>query len=152
MSEATIRTAIYNAINDVSGRGIVHSYERWAAEWGAFLDLFKTVVNDKQQVRGWEVAYRGFNAIRDPQFTRLTLREHQFIVQGYMSLNDGDITEKTFAALAEDMCDAIDADTVIHSTPYRDASPAGLIRLEPRTFGSVLCHFAQIAVTVTEEP
>ena len=151
MSEATIRAAVYAAVNDVTGKGVVYDYERWAATWPAFLALFKVTEAGDGQIRGWEVAYRGFNAVRDPQFGRLTLREHNFWVQGYLRIDDSAGSEKTAAALAEDMCDAIDANTTIHSSPYRDASPASLEVFGPRDFGGVLCHYARIVVTVTED-
>lgn len=151
MSQATIRTAIYNAVNGVSNKGVCYDYERWRADWAGFLSLFKTTVSGTPQIRGWEVAYRGYEPTRHPQFSRITLQAHRFVVQGYMGVDDSEATEKTFATLAETVCETLDADSTLHSSTYWRVSSADLQAFEPRMFGSVLCHFAQIAITVTEE-
>ena len=151
MSEATVRAALKNAIDTVSNVGKTYDYERWAAEWGDFLALFKTTISGTAQIRGWEVAYRGNDAQRDPQFARQIIHAHAFQVRGYMRVDDSAASEKTFAALAESVQAAIDASVTIHSSTYLDATPATLQAFEPRSFGGVLCHYAQINITVTEQ-
>jgi hypothetical protein len=151
MSEAVIRAAIKTAVEGVSNVGKVHDYERWASEWPAFLELFKTTIAGAPQIRGWEIGYRGFTAIRDPQFARAVLRQHLFEIHGYLGLDDSAATEKTFAALAEDVADALDASATLHGSAYRDCTPAAIERAETRAFGGVLCHFAQLTIAVTEE-
>lgn len=151
MSETAIRAALYSAVSDVSNIGTVYDYERWAAEWGTFLTLFKTTITGVPQIRGWEVAYRGFLPARDPQFARQVIHNHSFVVQGYMALSDADESEKTFATLALAVVAAIDADSTLHSGVYKLTGPASMDIFEPRSFGSVLCHYARITITVSEQ-
>jgi hypothetical protein len=151
MSESAIRAALYAAVNTVTNIGKVYDYERWAAEWPKFLDLFKTEINGVEQIRGWDVAYRGFVATRDPQFARFNIQNHAFWVQGYVRLNDSLASEKEVSALAAAVCDAIDTDATLHATVYQNTGPASLEEFTPRTFGSVLCHYVKIVVIVPEQ-
>jgi len=151
MSESAIRTLVYTAVNGVSNVGKVYDYERWAAEWADVLALFSTRISGVNQIRGFNVAYRGFTASRDPQFARFVQHTHRFQVQGYMGISDDNSTEKTFSTLAEAVAAAIDADSTLHGSNYITTTPASLDTLEPRWFGSTLCHYAEINVQVTEQ-
>ncbi len=64
-----------------------------------------------------------------------------------MGIDDSAESEKTFAALAEDVCDALDSDTTIHA--YLGSSPA-VLGFDPRPFSGILVHAAAIIVEVTE--
>jgi hypothetical protein len=150
MTEATIRTAIYNAVNGVSNVGKVYDYERWANEWGDFLDLFKTTIGSTTQVRGWEVGYRGF--LPDEEATLLAgawVRNHNFVVVGYLGLDDSEATEKTMSALAETVADTIEADSTLDGLSYANVETTLLY--ETRVFGGVLCHYAEIGVLIGEQ-
>ena len=150
MSEATIRAAIYNAINSVSQVGKVYDYERHANEWDKFLGLFKKKIGGTTQIRGWMVGYRGILEAEGGRFTapggRIS-RKHRFQILGVMGIDDSAESEKTFAALAEDVCDALDSDTTIHS--YLGSSPATL-GFDPKPFAGILVHAAAIVIDVTE--
>lgn len=150
MSEAAARTAIYNAVNGVTNIGLVYDYERFAADWGAFLDLFRTTIGTTPQIRGWEVAYRGFTHGEPLDFSGQHIRAHRFNVMGYMGVDDANSSEKTFAALAEDVADALDADGTLHSSTYYFVSDASIQIFEPRSFAGVLAHYAELQVTVEE--
>lgn len=151
MSEAAIRAAIYSAVGGVSSVGEVYDFEQWAAEWPDFLNLFKTTIGGVDQILGWDVSYRGFSPSRDPQFARFVIHTHTFWVQGYNRVNNALATEKIFAPLAIAVCAAIDANSTLHNGVYKHTGPAELQTVEPRTFGSVLCHYARIVVTVPEQ-
>ena len=120
MSESAIRTAIYNAVGGVPNVGKVYDYERHVNDWGAFLDLFKTTIGDTDQIRGWTVGYRGFPEAEYKQFRPQSKtgvkRVHRFQILGVMGIDDSEATEKTFAALAEDVCDALDGDSTLHGS------------------------------------
>jgi len=152
MSEATIREAIYQAVRGVSQVGIVHDYERQVTNWDDFLELFTTPIGDATQVRGWMIGYRGMPTTNRLTFNMLsnagTERIHRFRLIGVMGISDADESEKTFAALAEDVCDTLDADTTLH-TARLDASPATLL-FDARPFANVLVHGAIINIEVTE--
>lgn len=150
MSEAAIRTAIYNAINGVSNVGQVYDYERYSNDYTATLSLYKTTLGGTDQIRGWMVGYRGITEAQGGRFTapggRIT-RTHRFQVLGVMGLQDSEATEKTFAAVAEDVCDALDSDTTIHG--YLGSSPA-VMSYEPASFAGILVYAAAIVIDVTE--
>jgi hypothetical protein len=147
LSVAAIRTAIYSAVNGVTGIGQVYDYERWTNDWEAFLNLFKTTISSTTQIRGWEVAYRGFANQPPMDFSGQHIRAQRFDVMGYMGLDDSAETEKTFSNLAEDVADAIDA---ITKSGYYYIADVGINEHEPRMFGGVLCHYARLAVVVEE--
>jgi len=150
MSEATIRAAIYNAVNGVSNVGKVYDYRRHSVDWSSFLDLFKTTISNTSQLRGWMVGYRGFPEVEATRLTKIDkriTRSHRFEVMGIMAIDDSAATEKTFAALAEDVCDALDSDATLQA--YMHVSPASLT-FDPAPFAGVLVHAAMIVLDVTE--
>ena len=150
MSQAAIRTARYNAVNGVLNVGQVYDYERHATDWSDFLDLFKTTIGGIGQIRGWMVGYRGISeveAIRFAKNDKRITRTHRFQIMGIMGIDDSEETEKTFAALAEDVCDALDSDTVINA--YQGVSPARL-GFDPSPFAGIMVHAAAITFEVTE--
>ena len=149
MSIATIRTAVYNAVNGVSNVGQVYDYERWSNDWTDFINLFKSTISSVDQIRGWEIGYRGFAHQQPMDFSGTHIRAHRFDVIGYMGVDDSESTEKTFANLAEDVADAIDADSTLHSG-YYNVDDVSINEYEARLFGSALCHYALITVTVEE--
>ena len=150
MSEASIRTAIFNAVNGVSNIGKVYDYERWASEWNDFLDLFKTTIGSTTQIRGWEIGYRGFAPDEEAEvLAGAWVRNHQFQIVGYLGLDDSAATEKTMSALAETVADTVEADSTLDGLSYDNIEIALLF--EPRTFGGVLCHYAELTVLIGEE-
>lgn len=148
MSESAIRTAIYNAVSGVSNVGVVYDYERWAAEWSAFLDLFKTTISGTNQLRGWEVCYRGFNPGDPREFAGIHLRTHAWQIRGYLALDDSAGTEKTMSALAETVANTLEDDATLAGLSFYDVEAA--LVFEPRTFGGALCHYAEVTIEVAE--
>jgi hypothetical protein len=150
MSEATIRTAIYDAVKGVGGIGTVYNYERHATTWDDFLNLFKSGVSGSAQVRGWMIGYRGIveaSAERFSKASHRTTRKHRFHIMGIMAINDEDESEKTFAALAEDVCDALESNATLQA--FAHISPA-ILGFDPSPFAGVLVHAAVINLEVTE--
>lgn len=150
MSESAIRAALYSAVSNVTDAGRVYDYKRRADNWPDFLALFKTTIGGVAQIRGWDINYKGFEGQRDPIMARQTIRNRIFWVQGYMRVNDDAGSDKIFATLTEAVCNAIDADSTLHSGPYKMTPPASMPEVEVLPLGDVLCHFAQIVVTVSE--
>jgi hypothetical protein len=149
MTEATIRTAIYNAVNGVADVGLVYDYERHATEWSDFLNLFKTRIDSIDQIRGWMIGYRGIAEAEGGRFSgdRRISRTHRFQILGIMAIDDSEASEKTFSILAEDICDALDNDATIQGFMF--AGPATL-GFDPSPFSGILVHAAAISFTVTE--
>lgn len=153
MSESAIREAIFNALDAVALVGIVHDYERHAAQWDDFLNLFKTEIEQQEQIRGWMIGYRGVvradrETFRPGSKTGIS-RIHRFRIIGIMGIDDKNESEKTFAALAEDVCDALDDDDTLHGATYLHASPA-IMNFDPAPFAGILVHAVVIIFEVTE--
>ena len=153
MSVSAIRTAIYNAVNGVTNVGKVYDYERHSSDWGEFLDMFKTTISATAEIRGWMVGYRGIRESDKRQFlpnskTGVT-RVHRFQILGVMGIDDSASSEKTFATLAESVCDALDGDATLQSNTYLGVSPA-MLGFDPRPFAGILVHAAAIVIDVTE--
>lgn len=151
MTQATARTDVYNAVNGVTDVGQVYDYQRFAAEWGNFLSLFKTTISGTDQIRGWVVQYRGFSVETPPRtFGKARQRTHRFQVKGYMGLDDSAATEKTFAALAESVANALDTDSTLHGSEYLDAGDAEIAEFINVPLGGTMCHYCEINYTVSE--
>ena len=151
MSEAAIRTQIYAILGAVTDVGKVYDYERWAADWATFINLFKTTIAGVDQIRGWEIGRRSVKE------QRITLgisssgneKSHGFLIRGYMRVNDSEASEKIFNALVEAIADAFRANRKLNATAERhDFIQAEII--EFRLFGGVLCHYAELSLTVYE--
>src|SRR4030067_1035171 len=149
MSVASIRTDIYTIVAAVTNIGLVYDRLRYTDEWSKYMDLFKTTVSGLAQVRGWVINYDGMSQ-EIAEFNPNAFRAQRFLVRGYLSLDDSAESEKTAANLAEDVCDALDDAAALPGGQYYDASQAEIEIFEPRLFGSVLCHYIEIKVTVTE--
>ena len=149
MSEATIRAAIYAAINGVTDVGKVYDYERHTTDWSDFLDLFKTNIGDTKQVRGWMMGYRGIPEVEATRFgvEKRIMRKHRFQILGVMGIDDSAAGEKTFAALAELVCNTLDADATLQD--FDAVSPA-ILGFDPTPFAGILVHAAAIVLEVTE--
>ena len=103
MSEAAIRSQIETALNTVADVGQVYDYDRHAVDWGEFLDLFKTKIRTKEQIRGWMIGYRGVplaerESFRPGSKTGIA-RTHRFQIMGVMGIDDANESEKTVAFL-----------------------------------------------------
>lgn len=154
MSLSSIRTQIKTILEGVSGIGIVHDYERWSADWKAFLTLFQ---DSNDLINGWMFA-REKTVQR-----RVTLGEkekaHIFRLRGVYGLKDEDATEKTFQDLIESNVAAFDADETLSGTcltinpdwgPMDGAVGLQVDLVENRIFGSVLCHYAECRLCAIE--
>jgi len=149
MSEATARAAIDTVVSGVTNIGKAYSYERFVNDWSDYLDLFKVTISSVAQIRGSTVGYDGqaaeINAVGS------VIRTHRFIVRSRLRLQDSSASEKTASALCEAICDALDAASSLHDgTTYVKTSAASIGVFEHRLYGSVLCHYSEINLEVTE--
>lgn len=152
MSQATIRTAIYNVVNGVSGTGNVYDYRRWAVLYDQVLSMFKD--RDTSSILGFDVEAGPMSDERVEFRTtgdRGILRTWTFRIRMYYGANDADETEKAAATLLESVADALNSAATLHDgQTFYDAGLASASILELRTFAGNLVHYAQIDQTVTE--
>lgn len=148
MTTATVRAAIYDVVDGVSGTGNVHDYKRWTPEWSTFLDLFKVTVSGTDYIRGFDIM-AGPVTEELYEFGGGTLRTHTFTIRMYYGVRDADESEKAAATLAQSVMNALDAASTIHEDFYH-AERAQMPVLDFRLFGNTLVHYAEIVQKVTE--
>lgn len=145
MSRALISAQIKVILLTVSGVGtLVYEYERWAANWKDYLDLFKT----GSKIKGWTIT-----RTKTPETSKTpstNTRIHTFIIRGYYSLDDSEATEVTFQDLVESIATAFRTEPTINGTAF-DSSPLQVDSVAGIMFGDVLCHFCQLRLDVEEE-
>lgn len=146
-----IRDDIKTILAEVEGIGSVHGYARFAKESARYLELFK---HTDGKINAWEITRRAVSEHKRGAF----FRHHQIVLHGYMGLQDEVASEEAFQELADAVCAAFrvaDPVTDPASWDYRngddpEASCAQVEVIDVRMFGNVLCHHAQILISVTE--
>lgn len=142
---ADIRTAIVATMNTVPDIGLVHRYERYAKLQNKFRTLYVT----GGEVRGWYVR-RTATRETSPGRGRYVV-VHDWLIRGFMALDDLAATEETFDALIEAARDAFRADEtlggVIAGTNVDNRAGAQVTESVPVMFAGVLCHSARLALT-----
>ena len=151
MSDARIRPLIVAVLAAVPAIGQLHAYERAALDWNVFLAFFKATIAGVPQIRGWEVSRKSCGEALEELGAGQgnTDQRHGYVIRGYLGVSDKDNTEKIF----NDLIDAIAAafrNTRLADDLSHEYISAAII--EPRFFGSVLCHYTELTLTITEEP
>ena len=164
-----IGDAISAEVSSVPGAGRVHAYQRFSADLGKYLDLFRWEAGGgSTQIRGWvltrerageESASLGSNAPGGFLPAGLGRRTHTFLLFGIMSVEDASGSELVFQDLIEEVCDRFRGDGALRLLDESGAPRVrSLERLQPpqvdliemRTFGNVLCHYAEIRIRAME--
>jgi hypothetical protein len=145
MSESMIRQQIYTIISGVPGVGKVYDYERWSVDWTKFVTLFQDPASGR--ILGWEMS----RVAVESQFLSRVEEEttHRFVIKGYLGLKDADATEKMFNGLIEAIRAAFRGNVTLNGAAEL-ATPLTAPIIDVRTFGSVLCHYGELHLAVTE--
>jgi len=148
MSEATIRTQIKTILSGVPGIGVVHEYQRWARDWTKFLNQFQDADG---RINTWM-----FSRTVTPEKWLSNveyIRVYEYVIRGMYGLKDGDATELIFQGVVDRICAAFrdkatlnDACETIVPEFGSLAGRAGIQveTVDVRTFGIVLCHYAEL--------
>ena len=144
MSETMIRQQIFTILSGVPDIGKVYDYERWTADWGQFLTLFK---HTDGRILGWEIS----RAAVEAQFLSRIEEEatHRYVIKGYLGLQDSSATEKIFTGLIEAIRAEFRGNVTLNGVAEL-AAPVTAPIIDVRTFGSVLCHYCELHLLVTE--
>lgn len=143
MSETLLRAEIKTLMDSVTGIGVVHDYQRWITDWAKFLDAFKDKAS--KTVIGWQITRSGFDVA---EFTSNKYKvTHKFKLIGIYALKDSAKSEHLFNAVVEAVVLKMLSNTI---TGAQGKSVPKLGALQERVFGSVLCHYAEIDLPVTE--
>lgn len=142
---------IKEKMHTIADIGAIHMYERQVVDQAKFIQLFKDATG---KILGWEITRR---AVSEHQ-RGAWFRHHQFVLKGYMGLQDANATSIDFQELCEEVCNTFrtaDPTTPGATWDYRNgddktAAPAQIESINDRMFGAVLCHCAEITLSVTE--
>jgi len=145
MSEAMIRQQIFDILSTVPGVGRVYDYERWTADWSKFLEFFKDSASGR--ILGWEIS----RVAVDAQFLSRIEEEatHRYIIKGYLGVKDSDATEKLFTGIIEAIRAAFRGNVTLNGVAEL-STPLTAPIIDVRTFGSVLCHYCELHLQVSE--
>lgn len=149
----TILADIKAKMESIANIGIIHDYYRWSNNPAKFAALFSFTTSGKKHIRGWEIT-----RVQVPErkgAVKVTLRHHKFMISGYMGVNDEDATDKIFQPLVDDVCEKFRDDPGGGAWYYMNGdepgnSPCQVQAIDVRIFGNVLCHHADILLSVTE--
>lgn len=144
-----MRDAIVARLNTVANIGVVQSRERWSDDWQDFLNLFKDTPSSS--IRGWTVTWDG-NKDVESEAAALGQRAYAytFVIRGYLAFSDANNSEDTFGVLIEGVRDSLNNQRTFGVSGILPFS--GVVEVahhEKRIFGSVLCHYAEVMLTVT---
>lgn len=144
MSEAAIRTEIYNILSGIADNGKVYDYERNAVDMSAFINFFK---DEHGRILGWEIGRKAAPARYDDNAEEATT--HQFYIRGYMGLQDAAATEKLFNAKVEGIRERFRFNFNLNNA-CELAGPVSVEVIDVRMFGSVLCHYCELSLPAQE--
>lgn len=149
----TVRVLIREVLHQVPNIGVVNDYERWTNDWADFLDLYKISIGGRDVIRGWDISYRGFPRLQ-PAESQMSfggidsIREHTFVVQGYLELDDSEESEKAASEMAATVANAIESDAALQSAGFALLPCTAGVTTRP--FGGVLVHGVTVNVRIQE--
>lgn len=152
MSLADIREQIKTIISGVSGIGIVHDHERLSKEWSKFLNLLK---DTDDRINGCmfslEKRHKRQSTMGEKEIAYI------FVFRRLMGMRDAEATGIIFENHIEEMADIFDDYEDLNGT-CRTINPdwgemsegigMQIDIIEPRMFGGVLCHYAELRLCV----
>jgi hypothetical protein len=129
--------------------GQVHDYNRLAVDWAAYVARFKDPASGR--IKGFEITRTGVTEhLRGAWY-----RHHRFVLRGFLGFQDADATDKIFQPLIEEVCNAFRNAAPGDAWQYRngDAPEESCVQvptIDERVMGTVLCHYCEIHLSVTE--
>jgi hypothetical protein len=141
MSDPTNRSGIKALLEEITGIGIVHLYERWCKDPDVFIALFKY----SGRIQGWEITRTGVPAV--VAITKRVKVTSSYVIKGYYSLKDEAATELAFNAIVDLILFKFISKKV---TGTQGQSLPKSPVLSALVFGKYLCHYAEISLDVSE--
>ena len=147
MNEQDLRNSIKNVLMGITGIGQVYDYERFARDWSTFLAFFKNPAMNPPVILGWEITKNGIGITKVAQKFRLS---HNFVIKGYLGVNDAGKSDVLFNALILVIVQAL-LDAKLPGPGGSAIAMPQVDRIEPREFGAVLCHYAEIRYSLWDD-
>lgn len=146
-----VRAAIVARLNTVPDVGVVHDYQRYAGDLRKLAALYVTEVGGRPQLRGWYVSRVA--TVETSAVSGSYAATHEWVLRGYMALDDAAESEIVFDRLVEQIREAFRGDDglggLVGSIVFdgSEGSTAGVqAQLEPVMFAGVLCHAARLTL------
>jgi hypothetical protein len=154
-AETTIRARIKTVIETVSNVGQVHDYQRYAVTWEEMEKHVVKTISGADVIRYWAISLDGLTLLSDTfqggGFTDTMAVEYQYVVRGFMGVDDANSSEKTFVTLIMSILEALSADATLSARLLETNSPVvAESRIEHRVLTGILCHYCEIKVVVQE--
>lgn len=149
MSYTSIINYIETVIKTVTGvvDNNVYKYEVLAADEVDYINKFRDATNSV--IHGYVITRNSFSEVREAG--RSNLRTTTWTIRGYHSLSTAGATENTiFQPLVDSIVEAFEADPKL-GNEVLSVESINLITFEPRMYGDVLCHYAEIQLTTLEQ-
>ena len=143
--ELAALVAVVSSVPDV---GVVHNFERYAAEAATLRAHYTTTVAGQDQIRGWFV--QRWKTIDQKAAQKASFDRSTWRIVGFMGLSDADASELVFQGLVEAIRDALRADLTLGGVvmpPERDEHAGPAVECGPVLFAGMLCHRAEIHLT-----
>jgi len=139
-----IREEIKSILLTVPDVGKVYDYIPYTADWQRFIANFK----HNGRINGWTITRRETSE-SVTSVTGVNSRTHFMMLQGYRSLDESIQSEKIYQDLVDSVCAALRDKYNLNGKALKVDPPQVLV-VEHKMFGSVLCHYAEIQLNVTE--
>lgn len=150
-----VATDIKDKLTALGNMGVIHLYQRQVVDMAKFINLFtRDLGNGRREIRGWEITRQSVLEHQRGAF----FGHHDMVLRGYMGLSDADASSMVF----QGMIDAIRAtfrtaepadpaaDWLYRNGDNQQQSPVQVTLIDDRMFGSVLCHHAELHISVTD--
>jgi len=148
MSLATIRTQIKSEIQTIvtATLGTVYDYKRYCSDWATYKDLFIR----GSKVHTWEIERPTFERIEKGGSGGVAFIKHDFILRGFFALDDKLESDKVFQdSYVELICqEFMNNPTLSGVADIINLPVSGIISIG--MLGDVLCHIAEIKISITE--
>ena len=149
---ADIREQTKTILSGVSGIGVVHDYDRLAVDVATLKKFFQ---DSEGRINGWTIARE---ATPERWLTNIDYeRVFEMTIRGYYGLQDAAASEIVFQDLIEAICDKFRGNDTLNGTCETICPEFGnmvgksglqVAVVEPRMFGSILCHYVELRLGV----
>jgi len=148
---AQIREAIRARVAGIANIGKVNDYERYATHMSDLKTLYVATIAGADQLRGWHI--RRVSKRESYIDLQRWVIVNNWLIRGFMALDDSAGSEKTFDDLVEAVCDIFDTTPTLIADPnyaevVLDEESGGVQVPEsgPVMFAGVLCHAARLTL------
>jgi hypothetical protein len=148
MSYATVIAQIDTVLKSATGvvAANVFKYQRLVRDPSLYISSFADTANNV--IHGYIITRVDFSENREG--VRSNLRTTKWVIRGYYSLGSDGATEETFQGIIENIATKFAADPRLGRT-VQSVENFSLDNFDAAMWGDVLCHYAEMSLTTTEE-